>query len=122
MGYLKSFIIGSSWFVFVLFFISVMKISNKIKNYSYESYTIIAPLYLGLMNAFSLYLARTFNLTLRQRYILIGLISPIIVIIFARITNSYNFSPNQWYSYYLRITIKHFLIFNIIVYYLELLS
>lgn len=122
MGYLKSFIIGSSWLVFVLFFLSIMKISNNLRNYSYKSYTIIAPLYLGLMNAFSLYLARRFNLTMRQRYIAIGLISPIIVIIFTKITGAYNFSPAQWYRYYLRIIIKHFLIFNIIIYYLELFT
>lgn len=122
MGYLRSFIIGSSWLVFVLFFLSVMRISNKIRNYSYKSYTIIAPLYLGLMNTFSLYLARRFNLTMRQRYVVIGLISPIIVIIFAKITSAYNFTASEWFRYSLRIIIKHFLIFNIIVYYLELLS
>jgi hypothetical protein len=117
--YLKSFVIGSSWFVFILFFLSVMKIKNK--NYSYELYTIIAPFYLGLMNMLSLYLANKYKLSLRQRFLLIGIISPLIVIIFAKLSNSYNYTSKKWYEYYVYIIVKHMLIFNIIIYYLTIM-
>ncbi len=119
MSYLRSFIIGASFPVFILFFLSVRNIPDLIKNYTYEDYTIIAPVYLGLMNALSLYLATYFGLSLRMRYVLIGIISPLIVITVARSIRSYNYNRTEWNSYYLQLVIKHFLIFNIIVYNLE---
>ena len=46
--YVKSFVIGSSWLVFILFFIAVSSY-NKIKiiKYSYGDYTKEAPFLLG---------------------------------------------------------------------------
>ena len=119
MSYLKSFVIGSSFPVFILFFIAVRKISNNIKNYKYEDYTLIAPLYLGLMNMISLYLTKYFNLNVRTRYLIIGIISPLIVITFARLNNSYNYDNTEWTRYSIYLMMKHFLIFNFIIYNIE---
>ena len=119
MDYLRSFVIGSSFLVCVLFFFGVQNVAPNIKNYTYEDYTLVAPVYLGLMNAFSLYLAKKFSLSLRMRYIVIGIISPLIVISFARLSNSYNFTNDKWKTYYMKLIMKHFMIFNIIVYNLE---
>ena len=47
---LKHFIIGSSLPIFILHFYLVF--NNKNKNYSFFLYTIIAPLFIGLMNIF----------------------------------------------------------------------
>ena len=112
--YLKSFIIGSSLPVFITFFLSVAKINNNIKNYSYKSYTIISPLYFGIVNMLSLYYLKNYD-----RFIFTGLISPLIVIIFAKSFNSYNFSFNEWLYYSLKIIIKHFIIWNLVIRYLE---
>ncbi len=116
--YLRAFILGSSWAVFVLFFLAVMKLTNK--NYTYEFYTVVAPVYLGLMNVLSLYLAEKYNLTLRQRFLLIGILSPLIVIMIAKIGNVYNYTTTEWLGYYCYIILKHMFIFNVIVYYLTL--
>ena len=117
-GYLKSFIIGSSWPVIILFLIVVARLKNK--NYRYDTYSMIAPVYLGLMNMLSLYLARRYNLSLRMRYVVIGLISPLIVIAIGMSLGSYNFTCREWQLYSMRLIVKHFLIFNVIVYLLEL--
>lgn len=118
MDYLKSFIVGSSFPVFIFFFLSVMNLPHK--NYSYEFYTIIAPLYLGTMNMLSLYLARYYKLNLRERYLLIGILSPLIVISAVFLTGAYPFNSVSKLHYMLRIIMIHFIIFNFVVYYIEL--
>ena len=117
--YLKSFVIGSSLPVFFLFFLKVASLDNNIKNYSYKTYTFIAPLYFGIMNMISRYLQNKYNLTLRERFLLIGIISPIIVMIFAKLMNSYNITEKEWIRYYIRLFLKHFLTYNLIIYFLE---
>ena len=117
--YIKSFIIGSSLPVFLHFFLKVRTIDDKIKNFSYEDYTIIAPLYLGFMNSLSLYLSKQFEWSLEQRLFYIGVISGIFVCILARSINSYNFTDEEWKMYYLRIITKHILTFSVIIYLLE---
>jgi len=116
-GYLKSFIIGSSWPVVMLFFLLVSKLKNK--NYSYEAYTMIAPVYLGLMNMLSLCIARKYKLSLRMRYVVIGILSPLIIIAIATSQGAYNFTDKEWARYAMRVIIEHFFVFNVIVYSLE---
>lgn len=116
-SYLRSFVIGSSLLVVLPFLLRVATLRDK--NYSYESYSILAPLYFGLMNMLSLCISNNFNLTLRQRYVTIGLISPIIVISFAKILGTYTFSTKEWVLYCLRIMVFHFLTYNISIYLLE---
>lgn len=118
--YLKSFIIGSSWPVFILFFSSVSNLKDK--TYSYDFYSKIAPVYLGLMNVLSGMIAAKWHLTLRQRYLVIGVLSPLIVIIIAFVGRAYVKTPTQWLTYAFLILTTHFLVFNVIVYYLELLT
>ncbi len=120
-NYLKSFIIGSSYPVFVLFFFNVARSPPEKRNYTYEAYTKVAPIYLGLMNALSLFLAQTFNLSLRMRYILIGILSGMIVSAISTTFKTYNFDRKQWLEYYGRIILTHFFVFNVIIYTLEYL-
>lgn len=119
MSYLKSFIIGSSYPSFILFFLAVKNIQKNIKNYTYTNYTLVAPVYLGIMNILSLYFAQSFNLSLRNRFMIVGLLSPLIVATFAKFTNSYNYTSKQWKEYYAHIFTEHFLIFNMIIYIIE---
>lgn len=111
---LKQFVVGSSAFVFLPFFGTVMNIDKKDKNYSYALYTIAAPLYLGLINVLGSILFKG-----QYRYLLTGLISGIIVAIAATLLNSYNFTKREWNEYYIRIIIRHILTFGIIVNILE---
>lgn len=119
MNYLKSFVIGSSWGAVIMFYATVFNINTNIRNYSDKQYAMIAPLYLGIMNMASLYLAQMFNLSLQQRLFLISIISIILVISFAKLTNVYNFTTNEWKTYYIGVVVHYLIVFNIIIYGLE---
>ena len=114
---IKDFVVGSTFLVVLPFYLTVMNLQNK--NYSYEDYSLIAPAYLGMMNVVSGIVQREYNLTDRERYIMIGLISPPIVITFARYYNTYNFTDTEWLNYSVRLIAKHFLLFNVVIYYLN---
>ena len=118
-SYFKSFIVGSSVPVFLHFFLSVQRLDSKLMNYTYGEYTIVAPIYLGMMNMLSLYLMRYFKLNTRQRYVLISFISSFIVVTGAFLNRAYNFTQNQWTQYSIRIFLTHFMTFNVIVYLLN---
>jgi len=117
--YLRSFVIGSSYLVFFPYFFTVSSIDKSILNYTYEDYTFIAPVYLGLINTFSLFIANQYNLTRRMRYILFGSISPIFVSSISFMLNTYNYSTTEWTHYVISLFFKHFLVFNIIIYSLD---
>lgn len=117
--YFRSFVIGSSYLVFFPYFFTVSSMDKSILNYTYEDYTFIAPIYLGLINTFSLFIANQYNLTTRMRYIIFGSISPIFVSSISFMLNTYNYSTIEWIHYVIRLFVKHFLVFNIIIYSLD---
>ena len=94
MKYLKQFVIGSSYIVFAPFFYAVEKSQPK-KTYSYYDYTLVAPVWFGLWNIISLLLAEYFNLTMRQRYILVSILSSLSVMVIATYLKSYNFTKKN---------------------------
>jgi hypothetical protein len=116
MKYLRAFVIGSCMLVFLSHFLAVANLDEKKMNYTYKQYTFIAPLYYGIMNMISLYLSLKFNLSNRQRYLLIGTISPLIVISYSYLFKTYKYQGNEWTKYAIGLFVKHFLIWNIIVY------
>jgi hypothetical protein len=118
-NYLRAFVIASSILVVLPHFIAVARIDETKMNYTYEQYTIIAPIYYGLMNMISLYLALLLNLSSRQRYLLIGTISPLFVIFFSYFTGAYIYDTNEWFKYGINLFIKHFLIWNVVVFTLD---
>ena len=118
-SYIKSFVIGSSLPVFMHFFLSVQNIDPKSKNYTYEDYSIVAPLYLGFMNMISLFIGKQFGLNLRERLFYISLISAVCVMGIARYTKSYNYSDKKWMQYMVWIFLKHLFTYNILIYLLE---
>jgi hypothetical protein len=119
MGYLRAFVIGSSFPVFLPHFIAVAGLDESTINYTYKQYSFIAPLYYGLMNMLSLYIAFRLKLSDRQRYILIGAVSPLIVMLFSYIFKTYDYQGTEWITYGAGLFAKHFLIWNTIVYYLN---
>jgi hypothetical protein len=119
MKYLRAFVIASSFLVFLPHFIAVAGLDETKINYTYKQYTFIAPLYYGVMNMISLYLALQFNLSNRQRYLLIGTISPLIVVLSAYLFKTYQYDNIEWISYGIRLFIKHFLIWNLVIYHLN---
>jgi hypothetical protein len=116
MEYLRAFVLGSSFIVFLPHFIAVAGLDEAKINYTYKQYTFVAPVYYGLMNMISLYLAIVFNLSNRKRYLFIGTVSPLIVILFSYFFKTYDYQGNEWLEYGFGLFLKHFLIWNIIVY------
>src|SRR4029078_1265178 len=114
---LTSFIIGTSIIVLFLFYIGV--IYNKNKTYSFELYVFLAPLYFGLMNAISKYIANKYNINERKRLLITSIISAILISTLATLKPAYNYNQKEWIRYYIYIFIKHLFIYNIIIYYLE---
>jgi hypothetical protein len=115
--YLRSFIIGASIPVVFLFYLGVMRSHNK--NYSYETYTLVAPIYFGFMNAISLYFSKKYNLTLRQRLLYTSVVSALVVVCLAKLFKTYTFSREEWLVYVMKIIVFHIFTYNVIIYFLE---
>lgn len=118
-SYLRAFVIGSSFLVFFPHFLAVASADEKQLNYTYKEYTFVAPLYLGLINMLAFYIGATYGLSRRMKYVLFGSISPLIVISFSYLMQTYNYSYKQWITYAVGLFIKHFTIFNVIIYSLD---
>ena len=112
--YLRAFVIGSSYAVFISFFIGVGYLAEK-KKYDYYQYTLIAPLYLGLMNVIGLRLSERFGWSVNRRFLFTGLMSGIIVANFATITKAYNFTQEEWLQYYFILITQHVISFAVII-------
>lgn len=114
--YVKDFVIGSSWPAFVLYFYGVSTYPDTLKNYSYMSYTFIAPLALGLMNVLGHILANIFELSRTQRFVLTGLIGAIGVSCFITLAKVYNFSSvGEWMTHYVKLLVIYLFVFAVIV-------
>lgn len=118
MTYLKEFILGSSYFVFLPFFY-IVKNSQKERNYSYYHYTLVAPLWFGLWNIISLIIAEYFGLSKRLRFLLISIISYISILLFVSYFQTYKMSPHEWRKYYISQLVRYLLIWNIVIFYLD---
>ena len=118
MKYLRQFVIGSSYLIFLPFFYSVKNNQPK-KTYNYYDYTLIAPVWFGIWNVLSLYLAERFNLTLNQRFLLVSIISALSVMTLATNFKSYKFSKKEWKKYYFKIIAKYLFIWNIVIFNIE---
>jgi len=117
--YLRAFVIGSSFFVFIPYFIAVRSLDKKLVNYSYENYTLYAPIGLGLYNVLSLYIANKFNLAKRNRFLFISLLAPTLVAIGVYTRKAYNYTINQWFNHIWILYLLYFVVFNFVIYYLD---
>lgn len=117
MNYLKQFVIGSSFLVFAPLYYSVKHQSKK--TYSYYNYSLVAPVWFGLWNILSLIIAEHYKLTMKQRFLVISILSSFGIIFIATYFKSYSFTKEEWYQYYSYIFIKYILIWNIVIYNIE---
>ena len=118
--YLKAFIIGSSWPVFISFFYTVSKYPTTMKKFSYDHYTFVAPLFLGFLNAFGLFLAKRYNWTRMQRFLITSIIGATWVALIITLFKVYNFSTiNRWIWQYFSLYVAYLFIFGIIVNFLD---
>ena len=118
MKYLKQFVIGSSFIVFAPFYYAVQNNQPK-KTYTYYKYTFLAPIWFGLWNVISLILANHFKLSLRNRFLLVTILSSLSVMAIATHFKSYNFTDTEWQKYYAYIFLKYLIVWNIVIFYME---
>lgn len=118
MNYLKAFVIGSSYLVFLPYFYAV-KNNQSSKNYSYYHYTLVAPLWFGIWNILSLLLANYFNLSKRQRFFSTSVISSITIMLIAYYFKAYNYTNEEWCNYFLYIFIKYIIVWNLVIFNLD---
>ena len=122
--YLLAFVIGSSIFSYILFVLSLSRLPRDYYNFSGYVYYIIVPIYFGIMNMLSLFLANRFQLSKFQRLILITLVSSSIVITLVYSLKLYNWKDknkdkNKQYIYPFMNLAGHLSTYFIIIYLLE---
>jgi hypothetical protein len=120
--YLRAFVIGSSFFVFIPYFLAVKYLSEqKLTNYSYDNYTLYAPIALGLYNVLSLYIANKINITKRYSLFLMSILAPTLVAIVIYTRNGYKYTTmNKWFIHICLLYLTYFIVFNYIIYKLEI--
>ncbi len=125
MDYLKSFVIGSSGPVFTQHLALLTLVNQDYYDYSFKVYSMLAPLYYGVMTMFALYFRNRFGLSLRLSLFIISIISIIFITSMSYFFGSKLYKPYKeydnkgWISYILRNGARHLVAFNIIIYFLE---
>jgi hypothetical protein len=117
--YLRAFVIGSSWFVFLPYFYIVSNFDKKYFNFDYKIYTYLAPVALGLMNLISLMLSKKFNISHKNRFLYTSIIAPTLVLFTVIYFNIYNYTIRNWIYHIINLYLLYFIVFNYIIYYLD---
>ena len=118
MKYLKQFLIGSSFPVFIIHFLSVRFYRSK-KNYKYEDYTLIAPPYLGLLNVLFFYLSQKYDWSMEIRFKKLSTYGSIFMMFLSYINKTYKFNQDEWIKYFISIYLIYYFTWNYIVYNIE---
>ena len=117
--YLRAFVIGSSFPVFLPFFYSVSRFEKEKFNFNYEAYTFLAPPSLGFMNVVSLFLANQLDINKKLRFLLTSLIAPTMVLFTVIVLNIYNYTIEDWISHIVQLYLVYFIVVNVIIYNLD---
>lgn len=124
MSVLKSFVLGTS-ILAALPHLIIVGLLRYPPDFSYPLYSVMAPLYFGIMNALGVVLAQHFKWSLRERLFYISLISITFIValnyfISSRYYKPYSkYSPQEWVMYILRNGVLHLFVFNVILYSIE---
>jgi len=117
--YIRAFVIGSSFLVFLPYFFAVSRFNSKDFNFSYVPYTFLAPISLGLMNVFSLFIANKLHLSKENRFVLISLLAPTLVLFTIVFFKIYNYTRQEWIHHTVNLYIMYFYVWNFVVYNLD---
>lgn len=90
---IRSFVIGSSAPIALPFLHRVSKISEK--NYTYEDYSMILPLYFGVTSVIAKYVSTLTSLPFAIVIAVVTILSAIFVAVFALVTNKYDFGDEM---------------------------
>jgi len=117
--YLRAFVIGSCAFVILPYFYAVSRFTPEKFNFDYIPYTFLAPIGLGSVNMFSLLIAKIFNISNKNRFLLTSLITPTLVALMVFFLRIYNYTLNEWIDHIIKLYLMYFIVFNGIVYTLD---
>ena len=101
---LSSFIAGSSAPVLLPFLHAVSKIP---KSYTFESYSMIAPLYFGVTSALATMFVKNYALSLLRSLLFVSVVSALFVFSVARFMGAYEYTTKEWLAYFLRLIVRH---------------
>ena len=96
-----------------------------ISTFSFKNYSIAAPIYFGLMNSLSLFMGKSFEMSLQKRLFVISIISIVFIVSLNYFYSRHIYKPystydaKKWMYYILRNGLKHLIVYNIIMYYIE---
>lgn len=123
IDYLKAFIIGTSGPVYIQHLALLALRDTNYADYPFKEYSLVAPLYYGLMSMLALYLGNTFGFSLQKRLFIISIISICFVVtlayfVFRKFYKPYkNYTIKDWLSYVILNGGRHLIGFNLIIYY-----
>lgn len=111
MEYLQAFLVGSSAHATLPFFATVAAYPPGMMRFRYRDYTLVAPLYLGAMNAAGKYLSNQMGFGLLGRILLTWIMSASIVSAIITTMPAYTFTtPAQWRVQYWGVFRAHLLV------------
>ncbi len=122
---LKSFIIGSSTFSFIIFFIGVTYFIKYEKSaiFDYHMYSISAPIGLGIASLLAKYIHLMHKIKLKKSYFIISILSALFICL--KVTFQWEqvykikFYSQRANIQYLLISIAHLFVYNVIIYSLD---
>ena len=115
-----SFVIGSCILVYMMWVISLRRIDMNYYNFSGYNYFILAPLYFGIINVLSFYIAKKTGSSNLTRLLVTSIISSLIVINLVYRYKLYNWKDRKKkYRYPLMSITGHLITYFIIIYILE---
>ena len=117
--YLRSFVLGSSWLVFIPYFYIVSNFDPQQFNFDYKLYTYFAPAALGIMNLISLIIAKKYNISTKNRFLYTSIIAPTLVLFTVIYFNIYNYTILDWFYHTINLYLLYFIVFNYIIYNLD---
>lgn len=110
---LKAFVIGSSWFVFVPFFIVVSGYhKKKTINFSYYCYSLLAPLWFGIWSAIAALISTKMRINPTVTFLGVSIISPLIIASLITIFPIYDWNTKNQLKHNISLFMFHFLTFN----------
>lgn len=110
---IKQFISASTPFTILPLYYFVH--NSKSRNYSFYSYAMIAPIWLGAWNM----IIYQFVKNKLHRLFVNTIISFSLSVFFAHYLNSYDFTQEEWHKYYIILFFIHFILWFITIYLVE---
>lgn len=118
-----AFIIGSSLPAFASFFMGFNSLNESSINPNncfgsddmYYGYTIVAPLYIGSMSAIAAYINNKYDLSVRESFAIISVISVLLVSIMITLCDVYDFSDRRLWVQYFYLLLFHSFTYVVVV-------